>query len=277
MASIVSTRGRVKVKIKKGLSIEQMANQLAQDFIAAIYSSVGNKVITDQRVGDWLDDVVEQSLDHSGMADEQTRLSATRIEANIALDVSGSMFNRWSGRAHVPAAFMVRLLHKAFRIVEAELPQSVFKFNIWLWAVSFGGRNCACLTAPEFGHFQINDCTDVKTVDAILEGLGRSEPYYAGSGTQLCPWLTCVRQWEEQYGDPTAHKLDIVVTDGLIHDNDVVNHEQNFRPGKLNSLLFVVSNDTNRNLLGFTSYNVNAFRLREVVADELLAFVQRIF
>src|SRR3990167_9844923 len=239
----------IKVKQKKALAFESMAAQFAQDFVAAVYTSVGNRVVADQHEGDWLQDVVEQSLDHSGMADEQMKLASTRIEVNVAMDVSGSMFERWAGRPNVASAFIVRLLHRSFRIVEAELPQSVFKFNIWLFAVAGGGRCCACLTSPDFGNYavtSIHNC-DSASVDAVLEGLGRSEPYYSGNGTRLQPWMDGVRKWEEVHGDPTAHKLDIVITDGLIHDADKVNATQNMRPGKLSAMMLVIGGDVNRN------------------------------
>lgn len=264
---------------KKVIAFEAMAAALAQDFIAAVYTSVGNQVVADQREGEWLQDVVEQSLDHQGMADEQMRLSSTRIECNVGLDVSASMFERWVGRPNVASAFIVRLLHKAFRIVEAELPADVFKFNIWLFAIGSGGRECACLTSPEFGNYTVTSIynCDNNAVDGVLEGIGRSEPYYSGSGTRLLPWMAGVLKWEEAHGDPTAHKLDIVITDGLIHDAELVNKSQNMRPGKLSAMLLVIGGDVNRNLLGFTSYNINLFNLHDVIVAELMSFVQRIY
>lgn len=280
-AKRVVVRGRVKIK-RGTVTLDNIAAALATDFTAAIYSAVSNKTIAGQQEGDYLSDVVEQSLDRQGMSEELLRMGSTKIEVNVGLDISGSMFSRYGGRPIVAATVVMRVLNKAFDIVRQSLPAGVFKANLWLWAMSGNGRHCRCLTDQRYGTYQSKlfvgtEAEQVKMIDDLLAGFGKHEPYYAGGGTELAPLIQQVTAWENDEGDPTAHRLLIAITDGALEDASAAAEVQNWRSGKLYNLLYNVGGYSGDVPAGFLAYGGNVLELEGFVRQSLFDFVQTIY
>jgi len=285
---MTAQRGRLKIK-RRALTLDQIAAQMGDDFIAAIYSAIGNRTITDLYEGDRLDDVVEQALDRSGMADDLNRLSSTRMEIHVGLDVSMSMFDDRKGGRIVMGAMLERLLNKAFQYVTQSLPAYVFRANLWLWAAGrgswyndnnpyMGGQACWCLTDPGYGNpnswrgrFSTSD------VDDVLKIVGEKEPGWSGAGTFLAPLLAEIMRWELEQGSSNAHRLNIIITDGALHDTPACSIIQRDRgTSRLLCLLLNVGYYESSELIpeGFTQYHVELDKLADVVRDVVLAFVQ---
>lgn len=281
MSGVTSTKGRVKIKVrKKGLNLNQISESIASDLIAAIYSSIGDRRVNGLTEGDELADVVDQYLGKDGMAENLTRMSSTQLTINVAVDISKSMFDRFGARPIVPAMTIARVLLKAFDSIAHQLPPDVFKYNIWLWAIGYGGKDVSCLTDQRYGTYQIMGAgydSNIELIDTVLADIAKRQPYYAGSGTKLGNYVDEVSKWETENTSQVAHRLDLVVTDGMIHDVDRTSVLQDARTGKLNSYIFNVASDVNAVPIGFTQYYINAFNLQQILTDAVLAFVQSIY
>jgi len=284
-----------KLKVKKTITLDQIAEALAQDFIGAVYSAIGTKSVQDLTSGDELAEVVDQSLSRHGMADELVRMSSTRIHVNVGVDISGSMFWRSGGtKPIVRAATVMRVMLKAFDIIAQSLPPDVFQYSLWLWAAG-RGRGVACLTHEGYSdqgsggrwtsYSSLEDVMrrlmptrSVTEIDAVLETLTKSEPDWAGGGTWLAPMLERLSQWEMERGDPASHTLDIVVTDGELGDTENCSTVQLFRQrGKYIAMLLNIADYQSSVPDGFINYAVQTDQLEDVIRTQLLDFVQTMY
>jgi len=297
-------RGRVKIK-KRSVTLEQVGEQLGQDFVSAIYSSIGNRDVTHLDSGDEMFSVVDQYLDGHGMSENLMRLSNTKIEIHIGLDVSGSMYDRaaFGGSRKpliVPATAVLRLFNLAFKTVERDLPSGVFTHHTWLWA-----SHSHCLTNMDYGdafdYWYSPDYYDYKRssqiskskrftdsctntfgttdVNDILKILSNrhTTAHWCGSGTSLSSFLSEAIRWEQENSNPSAHRLFIAVTDGRIGDYAECSKLVSLRSGRCENLLLNISNmDIGRVPDSFTGYAVNIFNLEAYIREFLLDFVQRL-
>lgn len=279
MSSITKVK---KIRIKRTITLEHIAEQLAQDIIGAVYSAIGNKTVYDLREGE-LTEVVDQALDKVGMSEDLVRISKTRIEINIALDVSGSMFKRFERNALVkpivPASTTMRVLLRSLKIVSDALPQDVFKYSLWLWAMTWGGE-FACLSHLGQDDGRLSYALgerDFGAIDGLLISLSKETPSWHGSATYLAPLLTNLEKWNTELGDPTAHKLDIILTDGGLYDVEESSQVQEFRvTNKYEAVLLMLGNAVTRVPRGFTMFNIRPTEVGEVIRNFLLGFVQRL-
>lgn len=261
-----------RLKIKRTLSLDAIAHQLAQDIIGAIYSAIGQKNVTDLYVGDQLSDVVDQSLSRTGFAEEMDRMSSTRIRVKLGIDMSGSMFNR-SNRSMVRAATMARVLLKAFDEVQGALPPGVFEFSLWMWS-----HEAYCITHDGYDKIQIVNARTVPAMDAMLESLAKTIPYWAGGGTQLVPLLSKWTQWDLDRPETGTHTLDIVITDGAIWDLEDAEQIQLFRQsGKYMAMMLTIGDYAYDAPNGFVSYAVRSDELQPVIRDTLDQFVKTLY
>ncbi len=302
------------VRVKKTLTLAQVAQGLSTDVIGAIYSGVGRTQVDNLAVGDELEDVVDQQLSRHGFSEIDDKLSQTRLQIQIGADVTGSMWGGSVGRSIVPAMYMMRIFNQAMDTVMRTLPQSVFKSHLWFWGMK-GGNDIACLTDPEQGtrrlcwkpnpyafntttqylssvshanyqaslsdpNFKGLNAGDVETLDAALVETAASRPGFMGSATYLAPMLTEWQNWENKYGDSQAHRLDIVITDGQLYDWQECGNIQSDRRngGKYEGVILQVADIWVSNVpQSMTMYRVHAHTLESTVRDLLLDFVRRIF
>lgn len=270
-------------RIKRTIPLDVVAGQLADDLIAAVYSAVGNKEVDNLREGDGIDDVVDQSLTSTGMYEFRNRLSSTRIEVKIGTDVSGSMFSRGVGSPIVKAMTLKRLLRNATEKVALALPPDVFKASYWLWAVGWS-RGKDVLRVDSDVNVAKLDSTfwnsdfelGMKDPDKFLEGIARASRWpWQGSATYLGPMLSAWEELEKRQTDYHAHRLDIVITDGQIHDPQecaVIQSSRNW--GRHRALLFNISGWLGKVPDGFTGYHLMITDLEPVIKEEMERFIQ---
>lgn len=270
-------------KLLKTIPLNRLADDLAADVVQAVYSAVGNRTVTGLREGQELDEVVDHSLSQDGMSDTWSGLASTRIEFKIGEDVSGSMFGRYAGSPIVRATTVTRLLRNASIIVSSQLPPNVFKSTAWLWAAGRStGEKVVCLDsfADHLANSTIHSTKmDVKMragADEFLSWMSKLSTWeLAGGGTYLSPLLQKWATWESINGDPTAHRMDLVLTDGQIHDVDACNLVQSTRRfGHYRGLLLNVSDWVGHVPHGFTGYHTSVFDIETVIRNELAEFVK---
>lgn len=273
---------KTKVKIQKRMSLEAIAQELANQFIGAIYSAIHNKTVSDLREGEELEDVVEQSIDQQGMAEDMLRISSTKIMVNLAVDISGSMYSRLEGTTKIVTAMtMMRTFAKAFRIIEETLPTDVFDYRVWLWA-ALSGKSFLLLDKDKgfdkenssFSSYFDPDQYKDKPVDEILKEVMDGNTALSGGGTYLGP---VVAKWAElDLQRMSSHKLDIVFTDGGLYDEKDVTTAQMFRQsGRYMGLIYTVG--AYQSLLpgGFLGYDVGPHEVQKVTESTLIDFVQQ--
>lgn len=272
---------KTKVKIRKKMTLDAISQELASQFIGAIYSAVHNKTVTDMNEGDELDDVVSQSIEHQGMAEELLRMGSTKIMVNLAVDISGSMFRRLGGiSAIVPAMTMMRIFVKAFRIIEESLPADVFDYRVWLWAALSGpaffqlGKDKGIVEEnSSFSKWFDPGFMKDMPVDKILSDVMENKSSMSGGGTYLAP---VIAKWAElDMQRMSTHKLDIVFTDGGLFDTDGVSMSQLFRQsGKYMGLIYTVGAYQHKLPIGFLGYDVAPNEIQKVTERTLTDFVQ---
>jgi hypothetical protein len=280
----------LKFKLHKTITLDQIADQLAQDIGGAIYSAINNRTISGLYVGDDLAEVVDQGLSRDGMSDDLNRMSSTRIRINVAVDVSGSMFARFMSRPIVRAMTLSRVLLKAFNTVKQQFPGGVFDFSMWLFAAS-NGKGCFCLTHTGYDEFDQHDgpngfskktiglnARSPEEIDRLLESTAQVEPWWSGASTELAPMLEKWAQWTLDRGEPGTHNLDIVISDGAIYDIEEASVVQLFRiTGKYLALLFTIGNWSYEAPNGFTSYAIQTNELEPVMRETLDQFVKTLY
>ena len=270
-------------KLLKTIPLERIADDLATDVINAIYSAVGNRQEDNLPQGDELKDVVDHALSRTGMSDVWTGLASTRIELKSAADGSGSMFGKWSGSPIVRAMTTHRLLRNASMIIHDRLPSDVFKSTFWMWALgAWSGEKVICLDSYS-DHLQHSTIRSTRLngqlsrdIDGFLSWLSKQSKWgLAGGGTYLAPLLEKWLVWEQTKGDPLAHRLDIVVSDGQIHDVEACNMvQQHRRFGHYRGILLNVGGSVGHVPEGFIGYHVDVFDLENTLRDELQTFVK---
>lgn len=273
-----------KIKVLRTLSLDTVAAQMADDMRTAIYSSVGNRTIYDETEGDDLENPVQQSIDRHGMSSMDIRLSSTRIEIKIGVDGSGSMFQRGEASPILRGTTVLRLIRNACGIVSQQLPSNVFKSSSWLWALSTAGRHTVCLDDPKYGTLTSAVLSNIRAehsnnTDKFLEKLGRARRWqYWGGGTQLAPLLKQWRDWEQVEGSPNAHRMDIVVTDGMLYDTDVCSQIQAERmnSGRYRAVLLNISGREGNVPQGFTGFHIGVLELENWLKEEIFEFVKQI-
>ncbi len=306
------------VRVKKTLTLAQIADGLSSDIVGAIYSGVGRTTHEYLASGDDLDEVVEQDLSKHGFSETVDKLSSTRLQINVGGDVTGSMWNKYQDRPIMPMTYMMRIFARALHDVASKLPPSVFRYNLWLWGMKHGD-DVACITDPELGsqrlcyrpniyssvnstalylgscsqasyynkfrmapanEFRAVDPNDLDALDESLKEIGTSKPNFIGSGTYLAPMLKHWMQWEQQYGDSQAHRLDVVITDGALYDWQPCGEIQSDRRngGKYEGIVLQVADYRVSDIpSSMTMYRIHAHTLENTVRDLLLDFVRRLF
>jgi len=271
-------RNKVKVR-RNALTLDHIAGQIANNFVSAVYAAVGNKVITGMREGDYLEDVVDQGLEHDGMAEENFRLTKTKMEVHVGLDISGSMYMRYGGNPIVPAALSMRLMNKALSIVTQVLPSGVFTYQLWLWSTWN-----KCLTDQNYGTntnrviWPANgNVVSEKDIDEYLTGIARHEPSGFGGGTDLAPLIEQIKRWEEEHSDASAHRLNLIITDGALGDTEEASQVQSWRGGRLMSVIFNIGEYSHDVPVGFLGYSGKVTELQPFMEQMLADFVQALY
>jgi hypothetical protein len=278
-----------KFKVKKTTPLHVVASNMADDIITAIFSASSFKTLYGLESGDDLDDVVDQALERTGMSEEQQRLSRTRLEMKFCLDISSSMWQTNHGRPILPGTVMMRMFNIALNLVRMKLPENVFKFSQWLWSAGHGGHMVCCLDDLSLGNFVPDELQHIvkakrnptpAEIDALYARLGAHTPDYVGHGTTIVNLLKGLNAWEQKHGDSKAHRLDLVVTDGVIDDWKKAGAIQVDRrnAGKYEGDILQAATKLNANIPeGFVVRKLSPEKLDFVTRDVLLEFVQRVF
>lgn len=195
-----------KVRINKSADARLMAGQLQSEFASAI----GWRDRFGQPEGDWLDDPVEALTTGYGFGEEVRTSRGIKMQVNLCLDCSNSMVHN---RLDNTAKETIQNFYLGLRMASSQLPTGSLVVNVWTWANGDDGRSVSHVNSKS---------EEEKYADSPMGALEYN--YWAqfdGEDTWISPLLDRLERWENRYGDPTAFRLDIVITDGVLeHPTD---------------------------------------------------------
>lgn len=177
--------------------------------------------------GEWLDDPVAAMTGQGGFGEETKEIAGIKLQINICLDISNSMY--YNGLSEI-AVEATRNIYLALKMASDELPSGSLKVNLWKWAAREDGRT-------------VINCVDRQGNDPLgaakmLPGKGKWD--WTGEDTWIHPLLSRLDEWENEEGDPGAYRLDLIISDGVLeHKMDASRGDviQDRRDGNLQSVI----------------------------------------
>lgn len=187
-------------RLERSADARLMAGSLQSEFASAI----GWKERFGQPEGDWLDDPVGAMITGYGFGEEMRTSRGIKMQVNLCLDCSNSVYH--NGLSEV-AQLTLRTMYLGLKMAADQLPDNSLVVNVWTWAHNDDGRGVSLLT----------------TKDAVARSsanpMGVMDNWYAnfnGEDTWIAPLFERLDGWENAYGDPSAYRLDIIITDGVL-------------------------------------------------------------
>lgn len=277
---------------KKTVPLTVVASNMGDEFESALYSGIARKTVYGLEDGGDLDEVVQHYLEHDGMADDYQRLSKIRLQITLAADLSGSMFRVENGRPIVPAMAMMRMFQRAFKQTQEHLAPGVLNYSMWCWSAGVIGGETICLNDLSMGSlipeeyqerpelFGVPMPLSMIEIDQFFEGIAAVKPTFRGTGTQLIPLISGLRKWEENHGDPGAYRLDVIVSDGKLYEDDVkkcsLAQVERRAGGKYEGVILQIGPDKTLVPEGLTMIKCKPQQLDVIMRDILLGFVQKV-
>jgi hypothetical protein len=208
-----------------------------------------------QYIGDELEDVVEGYSSGRGYIEEVKRPGGIKLQITLSIDLSNSMYYNNICDDAILAYFEIGIALKQMKI---EHPNDLF---IGFFGFSGGvyGKHAGIFTKDgsmlnmESWYISHNS-DDLFENTAIIDPNPQSDahayelskfyrPYcniFQGEDTWISPLFEQIAKWEEQYSDPGAVRLDIIITDAVLeHVSDIRNADiiQEKRNGNLQTIL----------------------------------------
>jgi hypothetical protein len=192
-------------------AIESLA--LASELTAEIFQAVRAVEATDRQEGDWIDDVVSTYHDGKGFGEEVRSVGEVKLQINLAMDVSGSMF----GMLCKPAGLAMRILYDALMHVTREIDPQFFRVHSYLWAAQ-SGRTVYDLQEDSVpSDYWSKNSYAIGDTDKIFDDVIANNVHFEGQDTFLLPLFDRVHK-REQEDDDGFRKLDVIISDGIWKD-----------------------------------------------------------
>jgi hypothetical protein len=189
-----------QMRLERSADARLMAGSLQSEFASAI----GWKERFSQPEGDWLDDPVEAMITGYGFGEEMRTSRGIKMQVNLCLDCSNSV--RHNGLDEV-AQLTLRTMYLGLKMAAEQLPDNSLVVNVWTWAHNEDGKGVSLLTTKDVVARKIDN------------PMGVMDGWYAnfnGEDTYIAPLFERLDGWENAYGDPSAYRLDIIITDGVL-------------------------------------------------------------
>lgn len=222
--------------------VELTAGALRSD----VHQAVSMKEIYDRDEGEWIDDPVTAYQTGYGFGDEIKERGGIKLQVTVSLDLSNSM---WYNNIALAAANAFREIGMSLLQLEEEhqgdLFVEFFTFSQDSWEKR--GRKAGKLNPAHRIH-------GFGVTDEEREAFGRFVQYrpsalkddwgvrcmFDGEDTWITPLFEEIEKWEDKESDPTAARLDLIITDAVLeHPTDirVVDDIQTRRDGNLQTVM----------------------------------------
>ena len=234
---------RIKRQTDEVVSVKKAAQLISGALQADFQHAFSSEEVYDLREGDWLDDPVMGYATGYGFAEEVRKPSGIKLQITVSIDMSNSMYYN---KVDKVAAIAFRDLYLALEQLKDEHPNDLFicafTFSKNGYSENNKGRNVNNLTInkwygkdPEIRH------STEESLGAVRM-FGEVEGYHSfdGEDTWFYPLFTKIEEWEDEFSDSGALKLDIILTDAVIeHPTDIRRSDviQERRDGTLHTVM----------------------------------------
>ena len=179
------------------------ARLLAGHIRSDIATVVSQRERYDLDDGDWLDNPVSALTEGVGFGEVYSAKSGVKLQINLALDISNSMYYNGLASAAVEA---FRTLYWALDIASTELPDGALRLVAWLWAGDRDGKRVTRL---------YDDSDRAKNdVRGAMAALPAPDSVHGWTGEDT--WIYPLLKELEKADDDDNVRLDIVITDGVL-------------------------------------------------------------
>lgn len=208
-------QGEIAAGIDRGVNIE------VGDFVSELTTAIRHRERVGLTEGDWIEEPERLFTDNRIFGEEERIASQVKLQVTVSLDSSYSM---WKNNIMAKAGRATIALDKYLRKAQEELPEGSLNYACFAWALGRWGKDA----------YKINQHY-LKSYEGTLSVAGS-----AGSDTRISPLFEAIERWENTNSDPSAYRLDIVITDGVLeHESDVeeATRVQERRNGRLTTVL----------------------------------------
>lgn len=261
--------------------IDEKANQGSNldigDFLGEVCTAIRYKERFGLEQGDYLEEVERFHTDRAIFGEEVRSKADVKLQIALCLDASVSMWMNqimeWAGPACIG-------IDKLIRQTSLEMPEGSIIYAPFIWAFgikrsmydAYGNKQ----KVDESGKIAYKaDAKELKRFEGV-----KSMPGWAGTDTYIAPLFRAIQNWENTESDPTAHRLDIILTDGVLeHREDVkeATRIQDARNGRLTTIMlnFLHPSEWGSYVLPdrCVQYPVKPTNLGSVLRDVIMAHV----
>lgn len=241
-----------RARLMEELASEQDSNIEVGDFLSELATAIKFRMKMGQSQGDWIEEPERFLTDGLIFATEQAVASEVKLQVTVSIDGSTSMWMNKIMKHAGPALIAIdRIIRKAIQ----DLPVGSVHYAPFVFHENAHKLPAAYLNAyvgrANWASGEEADRTvwpnhprqeQVDAAKAAGEVNGDSDGYFmlSGSETFIAPLFKKIQEWEQKEGDPSAVRLDIVLTDGVLESEaDVAEATkiQEERNGKLRTVL----------------------------------------
>ena len=240
-----------RARLMEELASEQDSNIEVGDFLSELATAIKFRMKMGQSQGDWIEEPERYLTDGLIFATEQAVAAEVKLQVTVSIDGSTSMWMNKIMKHAGPALIAIdRIIRKAVQ----DLPvgsvhyapfvfhQTAHKLPAAYLNAYVGRANWA--SGAEADRTVWPNVAREEQVEAAKKAgeVTEADAWFAlsGSETFIAPLFKAIKEWEEKEGDPSAVRLDIVLTDGVLESPEDVEEAtkiQEERNGKLRTVL----------------------------------------
>lgn len=302
-------RGIGKLREREAQKQENAAEEQADiasnvevgDFLSELNTALTYKAQYNLREGDFLEDPERAYTDGYAFGQEIRTAIQGKLQISLCLDVSTSM---WMNDLMRYAGPTFHKMDQIIRKAAAEAPEGALLYDTFIFhgvakrlPEAFiqryhGGKQTfhrgvlkgqAGISWPAFPREE--DVQEAMRLGQIPEGdtrVFRAGYPMSGPETKIAPLFKLLSEWETKFGDPSAKRLDIILTDGVLEDRPDVNEASRIQEARNGDLSTICLNFLKpQEWAGYAlpdrvvQYAVNAenlaTRLRDIITETISA------
>jgi len=286
------------------IQVDENANLVVGDFLTELLTVMRTRIMSGLRDGDWIEDP-ERLYTDGGVFGEEVRVASdVKLQIALAIDVSKSTY--FNGCATVMSR-AVLAIDKTIRKAMQELPEGALSYRLFAF-----NRNTYTVTekeviqldtrAPEgsvstihqWGTYFIRPDGGEAQTGLTIERVRELATAYNEMGvrwkygyennwydTLITPLFEAIEAWEKAEGDPSAYRIDIILSDGELDnaaDVKAATAVQERRNGKLTTFMlnFLPRDKWGHHTLPQRCYQYEASQqylgqqIQQIISDALL-------
>jgi hypothetical protein len=235
-------------------SAEQESNIEVGDFISELATAIKFRMKLGLSQGDWIEEPERYFTDGLVFATEEATAASVKLQITVSMDASTSM---WANNLMRFAGPTFIALDRIIRKAIADLPEGSVHYapfifhgqalklpaaflNNYVGRVDWKSREDKAWESPWPNYPAYDTFTKAKELGQISQEARLTDYRLSGEDTRLAPLFQTIKDWEEKEGDTSAVRLDIVITDGVLENEQDVQQAtriQEDRNGRLRTVL----------------------------------------